>query len=201
MYHGRTDGSPVSLMYPRAASFGLLALSLSAVPVRGAEICVICTSPPATYRCTVEGAERVTHLRGSDRVLQYVCITELAKLGGHASCSVDRRSSGICFGELKVLQAGDALAAAEAAVGEASRRSAPPADTRADGPSDEGPPRTLEELARKSVEQSSTQLKNAGRAVKETAKSAGEQIEKAGDAVGGAVKKTWTCLKSLFADC
>lgn len=47
----------------------------------------------------------------------------------------------------------------------------------------EGPPRTVEELA------------------KQAAKSSQESLEKAGEAVGGAAKKTWTCLTSLLTDC
>jgi hypothetical protein len=190
----------VSIKDPRAAGIGLLAVGLFALPVAAAETCVVCTTPPATYRCTIEGAERVAQFRGSDRVLQYVCITELAKLGGHASCSVGRKSADICTGELKVLQAGDALAAAESAIGEPGPRPGL-AQSAQPGPPADGPPRTLEELARKSVEQSADQLQSAGKTVKDTAKTAGQQIEKAGDAVGGAVKKTWTCLASLFTNC
>jgi hypothetical protein len=104
------------------------------------------------------------------------------------------------MGELKVLQAADALAAAESAIGETGPRSGPPQNAQP-GPPADGPPRTLEELARKSVEQSTDQLQSAGKTVKDTAKTAGQQIEKAGDAVGGAVKKTWTCLASLFTNC
>ena len=189
-------------MTPRTIGIGLLVLGLSVQSVAGAETCVVCTTPAATYRCAIEGADRVAQYRGSDRVLDYVCITELAKSGGHASCSVGRNPGGICMGELKVLRAGDALAAAEAAIGEAGPGPGPghPQTGQPTPPAD-GPPRTLEELARQSVEQSGDQLQSAGKAVKDTAKSAGQQIEKAGDAVGGAVKKSWTCLASLFTNC
>jgi hypothetical protein len=33
------------------------------------------------------------------------------------------------------------------------------------------------------------------------AKGTGKNLKKAGDAVGNAAKKTWTCLSSFFSDC
>jgi hypothetical protein len=160
----------------------------------------VCTTPSATYRCAIEGTERVAQYRGSSRVIQYLCITELAKIGGHASCSVGRNTGAACIGELKVLRADEALAAAEAVVRDGNPPPGPP-QTEPGPPPGSGPPRTLEELARRTVEQSGDQFQNAGKTVKDSAKSAGQQIEKAGDAVGGAVKKTWTCLTSLFTNC
>jgi hypothetical protein len=189
-------------MDQRAIGIGVLMLGLLALPAMGAETCVVCSEPAATYRCAIEGADRYAQYRGSDRVIQYVCITELVKSGGHARCSVGRNAGGACVGELKVLRAGDALAAAaEAAVRDASERFDRPQTVQPSSPPSDQPPRTLEELARKTVEQSGGQLQSAGKTMNDTAKTAGRQIEKAGDAVGGAVKKTWTCLASLFTDC
>ena len=37
--------------------------------------------------------------------------------------------------------------------------------------------------------------------VVDMAKGTGENLKKAGDAVGNAAKKTWTCLSSFFSDC
>jgi hypothetical protein len=185
-----------------AHGFAALALGLPVHAAAGAEMCVVCAEPAATYRCTVEGADRFVQYRGSDRVIQYLCITELAKTGGHASCGVSRNAGGACMGELKTVRvrAEDALARAE----EAMRGGAPqPNPSQKEPPKlpDDGPPKTLEELARKTVEQSQDQWQTAGKTVNDTAKSAGQQIGKAGEAVGGAVKKTWTCLASLFTDC
>ncbi len=51
------------------------------------EYCVTCTGPDASYRCLIGGdvpmAARAS--RG-----QFLCITEIAKAGGHASCSAAR---------------------------------------------------------------------------------------------------------------
>jgi hypothetical protein len=194
------DGILMSIMNPRTALIAVPAIAFLAQPATAQETCVVCTTPAATYRCAIEGSERVAQYRGSTRVMQYLCITELAKLGGHASCSVGRGSGAACMGELKVLRADDALAAAEAVVRDGNPPPGPP-QNEPGPPSGSGPPRTLEELARRTVEQSSDQFQNAGKTVKDTAKTAGQQIEKAGDTVGGAVKKTWSCLTSLFTNC
>jgi hypothetical protein len=190
----------MSIMNPSTAGIALLALAVSIRPAIAQETCVVCTTPSATYRCAIEGTERVAQYRGSSRVIQYLCITELAKIGGHASCSVGRSTGAACIGELKVLRADEALAAAEAVVRDGNPPPGPP-QTEPGPPPGSGPPRTLEELARRTVEQSGDQFQNAGKTVKDSAKSAGQQIEKAGDAVGGAVKKTWSCLTSLFTNC
>lgn len=55
-------------------------------------------------------------------------------------------------------------------------------------------PKTVEDYAKKTVEASGQGLKKAGKAVTDTA-------ESAGNAVGKAAKKTWDCLSSLFGDC
>jgi len=41
----------------------------------------------------------------------------------------------------------------------------------------------------------------APKTVMEMAKGTGKNLKKAGDAVGNAAKKTWTCLSSFFSDC
>ncbi len=67
-------------------------------PVLAAEYCVSCTGPDASYRCEVGG-------NGADARAWLMCITELAKEGGHDSCSVDRKAASPCPGIHKVLAA------------------------------------------------------------------------------------------------
>lgn len=57
-------------------------------------------------------------------------------------------------------------------------------------PDDQGPPKTVEELAKLTAEQSGKGLQTAGK-----------QIKEAGDAVSNIAKKTWNCVASLFFDC
>jgi hypothetical protein len=170
-----------------------------AVPLASAqEYCVVCTSPEANYRCIVESAPdtAVPAARG-----QLLCITELARSGNHASCSVGRTSAGPCTGETRTVMFTRAADEALPPIGE------PPQETTQAGeparavgapvppepPVDE-PPQTVEELAKETVEASGKGLKKAGEAVTDTAKSTGK-------AVGSAVSKTWKCVTSLFSDC
>jgi hypothetical protein len=76
---------------------GVLAAGSSAAEVP--EICVECSGPIATYRCIVPDAAKVDDFRGRDRALGYLCVTEIAKSGGHEKCRVRRGASGqVCIG-------------------------------------------------------------------------------------------------------
>jgi len=191
---------------------------LSATVVAGsalaAEICITCAGPDAVYRCASDSFEGAS---ATDARLQLLCITQLAKSGRHASCAADRRNLHACEGELRVL-APDVPGAApmEAAAPPDSAPQAPPpakSDVAAvpenatttiekttPAPPD-GPPATVEEMARETAQKSGENLDKAGKAVTDTAKAAGDQIGKAGDAVGTAAKKTWDCVTSLFKEC
>ena len=63
------------------------------------------------------------------------------------------------------------------------------------------PPKTVEELAKRTAQSSKKGLEDAGDAVVGAAKKTGEKLGEAGDAIGGAAKSTWRCLSSLFSDC
>lgn len=64
-----------------------------------------------------------------------------------------------------------------------------------------GPPKTVEELAKRTAKSSKEGLEDAGDAVVGAAKKTGETIGEAGSAVGNAAKSTWRCLSTLFSDC
>lgn len=88
----------------------------AAWPAHSGEYCVSCSGPEAQYRCAVEGQA------AADPGARLLCITSLAKSGGHQSCTIDRKSAPPCPGELKVIAApqgyapdADAGPAAEAA--------------------------------------------------------------------------------------
>ena len=55
---------------------------------------------------------------------------------------------------------------------------------------EEAPPRTVEEMAKRSLNKSKKNLEEAG-----------QSVEKAGSSVSDAAKKTWNCLTSLFSKC
>ena len=155
-------------------------------------ICVDCLGPDRSYRCTVKDGERAQQFRGGQRALEILCISELARSGGHQSCRVNTSFAGPCIGqhqEIDVARAGADFFAGGKPVGQ----EAVPEETRATepiSPPKKGPPQTLEELARETVAKS-----------KEQFSAADESVKKAGHAVGGAVQKTWDCVASLFQRC
>lgn len=156
------------------------------------EYCVTCTGPDATYRCMIggDGAPAAKSSRG-----QLLCITELARAGGHASCGVTRNTEAPCAGELKTVMFPQAPVDPNAPPmadapppGMTAPQGAEPGTDAAAAPggepaADEPKPSTVADLTKKTIDKT------------------GEGIEKAGNAVGNAVKKTWKCLSSFFGDC
>jgi hypothetical protein len=198
-----------------AAGFGL-------PPARAAEYCVTCAGPAAMYACVIDGVPKDAP---SDPRMQLLCIQELARQGGHETCSVPRSAPQPCPGVMRAvaIPAGqapvktlpvqtDAPASQQEAApgGDASTPAEPVGEPRPAQEPDPSAaaavkkskePRTVEELANQTVEASKKGLKKAGDAVTGTAEKAGEQVGNAGSAVGTAAKKTWNCLKSFFSDC
>jgi len=186
---------------------GLIAIAITiAAPAAGgaSEYCVTCSAPDAVYRCQLEGDMPGRRDAGA----QLLCITELAKAGGHASCSARRVESGPCEGPPRIVArpAGnpppDLPPEGEAPPDERLAAETVPPDTM---PPDNEPkpalPKTVEAFASETAKSSGEGLKKAGDVVTGTAKAAGEKIEQAGGAVAGAAKKTWSCLSSLFTNC
>lgn len=161
-----------------------LVVAVAVPPAAAQEVCVQCDGPMGRYRCTIAELDKVGQFKGRAKAMEYVCVTELARIGRHERCRVNRDAGSVCLGEQRVLSL--------------SGPSAAPAETAANGavPAEDGgraknePPRTLVEAARNTMDLS-----------KKTAKDAGDQISQAGEAVGGAVKKTWNCLVTLFSGC
>lgn len=85
---------------------GLLVAGAGVAAAEPAEFCVTCSGPNAQYRCAFSG-EGATTLRPG---LQLYCVSTLAKLGKHETCSVNRAAKPPCTGVLKVLTLPDSLA-------------------------------------------------------------------------------------------
>lgn len=159
--------------------------------------CVECIGPDRGYNCTVKDGERAQQFRGGQRALELVCLSELARVGGHEICRLRTGYSGPCIGqphEVDVSQIGkDAIVVGKPAKAENAAAGSPPpavAAQPAPAPAKGGPPETLEQLARQTMTKSKEQLSNAD-----------ETVRKAGGAVGGAAKQTWDCITSLFKRC
>jgi hypothetical protein len=179
------------------ARTALAALALGGLVMHAAaqEYCVTCNGPDAVYRCVLSAPPGLTPPTSRAQLL---CITELARGGGHASCSVRRTPGEQCVGEARTVlfpSAGpDQLPI------EAGQPLPPPVETgtNAEGPLSPEPtapdaepsPSTAAKIAKDAVDASNAGLKKAGEAVSNTAESA-----------GNAVKKTWDCFSSLFSDC
>jgi hypothetical protein len=200
----------------------LLVVSLAAAThhAQAQQACVRCDNPFAIYNCQVEGpgvpANAPVHL---------LCMTELAKRYGHATCAVSRNETGECTGQLVTVTPSpdapipQALPPALAVSPDDQLEAAPGDETEtgeleapAEEPAEEGNPKTVEELAKQTAKASQEGLKKAGEGVADVAKKAGdgvadvakktgETMEKTGNAIGSAAKKTWRCLSSFFGDC
>jgi hypothetical protein len=185
----------------------LAILPLTAAHAQAGQFCVSCTGPDAHYACTFDGADDT-----NDASLKLLCITELAKSGKHASCSVDRSQVKPCAGAVKALAVPEGyqpapappppVEAAKPAVVPAAPAAAlakPSPDSTAAKP--DAPPKTVQEMVEKGTSNAAKSLEQGGDTAVEAAKSTGGVIQKAGKAVGDAAKKTWTCVTSFFGDC
>lgn len=196
------------------------------------DLCVSCNGPAQTYRCQIVGAQGAA-IGATDPRAQVLCITEIARQGGHETCTVDRGKADACDGQVKVITPPDeGFAAAverppmavethrETAAVPATPGLLPPKAAMAPA---EGEPRTVEEMVDKSGTSPKTGLQKAGQTIAKTANSAGEAVSdtakaageavtgtaksasdavgQAGSAVGGAAKKSWDCVTSLFKKC
>jgi hypothetical protein len=183
-----------------------VALALATpVAAAGEEYCVTCSGPDASYRCLIGGeAPAASHSsRG-----QFLCITELAKAGGHSSCSAARGQATPCAGETRTVMY--SLADPNAAPQEVT---APPTPTVQ--PPASAAPATGQQLAPVAIppgppgqpyapppaEAGAAPQTPKPNAVEDLANKTGKAVSDTGKAVGNAVKKSWDCVASLFGKC
>jgi hypothetical protein len=165
-------------------------LSTTAGAAQAQETCVTCKGPQAAYRCSVEKSEKIAARLGSlgDKAIDHVCAKEMARQGGHESCSARREPGGLaCSDVVRQIPLSTLLEAAAAKP--AQPEPPPPVTPPGPAPAEQtagqagAPPRTVQELAEQTGEKSKQQLKDLG------------------DSVGSAASKTWNCLSSLFKRC
>jgi hypothetical protein len=175
-----------SIRRPFLASAFLVTAALS--PAAAQEYCVQCTSPDAIYRCVLDDAKP-----GIVPSLQMHCISTMAKQGQHGTCSIKRVTVFECNGPVKRIPVvADPGAAAPPA--QAAAPVPPPIVKPQPATIDPSAPKTVKELADRTAEKSSAQLKKTGEAIKQT-------TEKTGEATGSALQKTWACVSSFFTKC
>ncbi|MGE3063998.1 MAG: hypothetical protein AB7K67_00275 [Hyphomicrobiaceae bacterium] len=161
-----------------------LPATVLARPASAQEYCISCSGPETIYRCIIDGARP-----GGRQPLQMLCVTTMAKQGGHASCSVKSGTVFDCNGSVRHIPF-------EAAQGD----QVPPVQTAPTGAPAKpttgpaGEPRTIVDMAKRANKATEEQIQEAGDDVKTSVKSTG-------DAIKGAAKKTWSCVTSLFFKC
>ncbi len=183
-----------------------LAVVSSAASARAESYCVACFGPDAIYRCIIADAPAGA---APDPRNQVQCIKQLAKSGGHARCSVERFSAKGCDGPEHIISPAAAAIPLNPPLPATATQPVPPISPGTDAepiplePAQQpaGPPQTVEELAKTTVESTKKGLGDVGSSVKNTTDKAGEKIEGVGSAIGSAAKKSWDCVTSLFSDC
>lgn len=188
-----------------AHSFGIvLTVVICSLASRAAaqEYCVACSEPNALYRCIIDGAQP-----GGAQSLPMLCVTTMARQGGHATCGVKRGTVFDCNGVIRHIPwAAEAPRGPDAAqplpwATQPAPRAEPAAIPPPAGPSlapsaqpppakPDEPPQTVLEMARRANEDTARQMKKAG-----------ETVGKAGETMKQATKKTWDCLVSFFTKC
>ena len=198
----------------KASIIALVGLIWLAGQASAQEYCVVCKDPEATYRCSLKAT------KPAGMPLKLLCITTMAREGGHGSCSVQGGTVFDCRGPLKVVHV----------PGEASGKepAPPPTEARSQGREDQGkaaatasqgpppggpaqaspigaapatkpPEKAAAEAARKPKREGSAQT--VEQLAKEVSKSSGQSLKKAGKAIESGSKKAWKCLSSLFQSC
>jgi hypothetical protein len=145
------------------------------------EYCVACTDPPGLYRCVIEGARP-----GGTQSLPMLCVTTMAKQGGHGRCSVKSGTVFDCDGQIKRIPW-------TAGGPQETVTPPPPSPPPAAAPKPEAssqPPKTVVDLAKKTDQN-----------IKDANKSFKESVNETNQAIGKAAKKTWNCVTSFFTHC
>ena len=171
------------------------AMLLSPLVADAQEYCVTCKGPDASYRCVI-GGDATPTARSSRG--QFLCITELAKAGGHSSCSAARGQATPCPGQTRTVMfsLGDPGASPleqPTTTGATAPGQLPPVETMPAAPLAPPVPAPVQTTA--PVEEKKPT------AVEDFANKTGKAVTDTGDAVGGAMKKTWDCVASLFGKC
>lgn len=174
----------------------LTGLWLGISGVEAGEICVKCTAPAQTYRCTVAGEGAPADLRRQG----FYCASRIAADEDHDTCAAVRREKQ-CSGEPR-RYVYDASAPVPQVL-EPRRDDEAPASGRAKRK--DGPPETMVELTRETARQTEESLEEAADETVETTRGVGEQVgdavQDAAGAVDRAARNTVKCIGSWFNDC
>ena len=174
------------------------AASLITGTTLASDICVKCDQPAVTYVCRPTAAPEHAIFLQNRRLTQLACIREIAQAYAHESCKASQHGAQVCSGKLVSI---DLTRMAREYTNRLPKPLRPndlsqagtPPGTQNPQPQ-QGEPKTVVELAKRTVENSQDQLSNAG-------EKAGDAVKKVGKVVEDSAIKTWQCLSSLFLDC
>jgi hypothetical protein len=169
--------------------------SVAATSAKAAGFCVACSQPNAIYECVlpreIAGVDQPLALRG----MRMACIQGIAKSRNHGQCSVRKGVRGACIGERVLLSDIVETEALRVQAQQAREKGEPvppeaAASAEAEKARERGEPKTLVELTERTVEVTEKQIEKVGKT-----------LEDAGGAATSFMRRSWTCVTSLFADC
>ena len=188
-------------------------------------ICVICSAPAKVYECkydhflisqTTPNTEPQAHIQRL-KGLQFLCIQEIARLGGHAQCAAERRPIKSCRGivyKLKYLPQEALQSQKESnqiALPSLSSDIPQQPQTTDSGQADNLVDATdnLVKATKKNYQTTANAVKNitgnTQKTVTDTSAKAGKSVKdfmsNTGDKIKGAAQSTYRCMASFFADC
>lgn len=181
------------------AGLGLPGLTLTPVNAEPQQFCVKCADPNQTYVCQIDTTQPVARADG----LQLYCIVQTSKEGGHRSCAVDNTPIGSCAGELKSYTFAAPLAppGTRATIGQDQQNyTSDPEAVEAPAPR-EDKPATLVGASRRGIQSTGQAVGSAARGMGNAAGKVGSATKKTGSAVGGATRRAYDCVRSLFREC
>jgi hypothetical protein len=163
--------SAVSIKTVSSALAAAAAVLLTGTAAAAQEYCVACSEPTAVYRCVIDNAQP-----GGSQPLQVLCVSALAKAGGHGQCAIKRGTVFDCNGPVKRIPWTGAAGDTPAPIA-TPKPSVPPATDPKE------PPQTVQEMTDRANKKTSDDMKQAGDTFKDKA------------------KKTLDCVASLFFKC
>lgn len=198
-----------------AALLSGIALVASNGEATAQEYCIACTGPNATYRCVIEG--------GTPQAmpLKLLCISRMAKEGGHATCAAKNGTVFDCVGPIRRIDTSAGSDGLSPAPRPAPTEAANPQGAPIDGFSSPGttplPPATLPSKSGqgpdtadkprddRSVPDPAAPQKKPPQTVERLAKDVGQKsadnLKKAGKAIADTTTKAWRCVTTLFQGC
>lgn len=179
-------------------------LALLAFPAIASEYCVVCSGPHASYRCMTDDGRSGA---GADQGVWLRCISEIARGGGHETCSIDREAAAPCAGEVRnIATTPYADTPGSPAPTPSLRPLAPapdvqPAPSANINPAAKSLPAPKDNAGTAPLPPPGTHPSSAADAQPVPQPPPASENEGTGSAIGNAAKKTWDCMSSLFKKC